>query len=55
LALTDVVLAADADGDGWEEACAGLPLDHMGRGPGDDPNFFRAAYAAGVAARKLVR
>jgi hypothetical protein len=37
--------------DGWEEACAGLPLSHMGRGPADDPLFFAAAYAAGVLAR----
>ena len=38
---------------GWEAACAGLPLLHMGRGPEDDPGFFRAAYAAGVVARGL--
>jgi hypothetical protein len=37
------------DVDGWEEACAGLPLSHMGRGPGDDPLFFAAAFAAGRA------
>jgi hypothetical protein len=36
---------------GWESACAGLPLTHMGRGPGDDPLFFAAAFAAGRAAR----
>ena len=35
--------------------CAGLPLSHMGRGPDEDPEFFAAAYAAGVAARKLAR
>lgn len=34
---------------GWEDACAGLPLSHMGRGPGDDPLFFAAAFAAGRA------
>ena len=39
-------------GIGWEEACAGLPLSHMGRGPEDDPIFFQAAYAAGRAARE---
>jgi hypothetical protein len=49
-----VVVPAEADGAGWEEACAGLPLAHMGRGPDDDPAFFRTAYAAGVAARKLL-
>ena len=54
LAFGDVVVAADDDGDGWEEACAGLPLDQMGRGPGEDPAFFRAAHAAGVAARRLL-
>jgi hypothetical protein len=42
------------DGAGWREACEGLPLSHMGRGPDDDPDFFAAAYAAGVAARGLV-
>jgi hypothetical protein len=35
---------------GWEDACAGLPLRHMGRGPEDDATFFRAAFAAGVIA-----
>jgi hypothetical protein len=39
------------DVDGWESACAGLPLTHMGRGTGDDPLFFAAAFAAGRAAR----
>ncbi len=53
--LREVTLASDADGEGWEEACAGLPLLHMGRGPEDDPAFFRAAFAAGVVARGLVR
>jgi hypothetical protein len=35
---------------GWEDACAGLPLFHMGRGADDDPWFFAAAYAAGRVA-----
>jgi len=39
---------------GWREACAGLPLSHMGRGPGEEPWFFAAAYAAGVLARRFV-
>jgi hypothetical protein len=39
----------------WEEACAGLPLAHMGRGPQDDPLFFAAAFAAGRAAASLTR
>ncbi|HKO74986.1 MAG TPA: DUF3866 family protein [Gaiellaceae bacterium] len=46
--------ATPVDVEGWEEACAGLPLVHMGRGAGDDPWFFAVAYAAGrVAAAHL--
>ena len=37
----------------WRQACDGLPLDHMGRGPEDDPWFFAAAFAAGRLARGL--
>jgi hypothetical protein len=37
---------------GWADACADLPLSHMGRGAGDDPLFFAAAFAAGRAAAK---
>jgi hypothetical protein len=48
----DVVVGEDAAG--WREACVGLPLSHMGRGPDEDPAFFEAAFAAGVAARKLL-
>ncbi len=54
LCLGQVVTADEDAGEGWEEACAGLPLSHMGRGPVDDPVFFRSAFAAGVAARKLL-
>jgi hypothetical protein len=43
------------DVSGWQEACAGLPLESMGRGPDDDPWFFAAAYAAGLLARGAVR
>jgi Protein of unknown function (DUF3866) len=32
---------------GWREACSELPLEHMGRGPNEDPLFFEAAFAAG--------
>ena len=39
---------------GWEEACAGLPLSHMGRGPAEDPWFFAAAFAAGRLALTFV-
>jgi Protein of unknown function (DUF3866) len=41
----------EVDASRWREACAGLPLSHMGRGPDEDPVFFEAAYAAGVLAR----
>jgi hypothetical protein len=54
LALGDLLVPSEEDGAGWEEACADLPLSHMGRGPDDDPAFFRAAFAAGVAARRLL-
>src|SRR6266550_8234717 len=40
----------DVDVSGWEQACAGLPLAHMGRGPQADPLFFAAAFAAGRVA-----
>jgi hypothetical protein len=39
---------------GWREACSGLPLQHMGRGPEDDELFFASAFAAGRLARTLV-
>jgi Protein of unknown function (DUF3866) len=45
---TTVVDASD-----WRHACADLPLDHMGRGPDDDPWFFAAAFAAGRLAGDL--
>jgi len=54
LCLGEVMTAREEAGEGWEEACAGLPLSHMGRGPADDPIFFRSAYAAGLAARRLL-
>jgi hypothetical protein len=50
LGAPDVAEAAD----GWREACAGLPLAHMGRGPDEDPAFFAAAFAAGKLARDMV-
>jgi len=50
--LAAVVETVDVTG--WQEACADLPLESMGRGPGNDPWFFAAAYAAGaLAARRL--
>ncbi len=54
LCLSEVVIAPAELGAGWEQACAGLPLSHMGRGPDEEPSFFRAAFAAGIAARDLV-
>jgi hypothetical protein len=46
--------ATEVDVSEWREACAGLPLSHMGRGPDDDPWFFAAAFAAGRLARRLL-
>jgi hypothetical protein len=43
----------DLDVGEWREACEGLPLEHMGRGPDDDPWFFASAFAAGKLARTL--
>jgi hypothetical protein len=45
----------EVDTKGWREACAGLPLEHMRRGPEDDPWFFESAFAAGKLARELAR
>ncbi len=39
--------AVEVDASGWREACAGLPLSHMGRGPDEEPWFFAAAFVAG--------
>ena len=50
-ALGDVV---EVDVEGWEDACSGLPLKHMGRGATEDPWFFAAAFAAGRHARALL-
>jgi hypothetical protein len=42
------------DVDGWREACAGLPLETMGRGPDAEPWLFASGYAGGrLAARML--
>ena len=48
------VAVEEVDVTGWEEACAGLPLSHMGRGPSEDPAFFATAFAAGRLARGLI-
>ena len=44
----------EVDVTGWREACDGLILEHMGRGPDDDPWFFASAFAAGKLARSMV-
>ena len=44
----------EVDVEGWQAACSGLPLSHMGRGAEDDPLFFAAAFAAGRLARGLL-
>jgi hypothetical protein len=52
LSLGEPALAEAAND--WRDACAGLPLQHMGRGPDEDPAFFAAAFAAGRLARDMV-
>jgi hypothetical protein len=54
LCLGEVTVADEDDADGWEDAGAGLPLSHMGRGPDQDAAFFAAAYAAGRVARGMI-
>jgi hypothetical protein len=54
LCLGEVLVAGEEQAEGWREACAGLPLDHMGRGPDEDAAFFAAAFAAGRLARELI-
>jgi hypothetical protein len=44
----------EVDVEGWSDACAGLTLMHMGRGPSDDPWLFASAFAAGRHARALL-
>jgi Protein of unknown function (DUF3866) len=45
----------EVDVSDWRNVCAGLPLEHMGRGPDEDPWFFACAFAAGRVARRLIR
>jgi hypothetical protein len=54
LCLSTPLVPDDLDPPDWRKACAGLPLEHMGRGPDEDPEFFAAAFAAGLVARSLV-
>jgi hypothetical protein len=54
LCLVDPAMPEELEPQGWREACEGLPLSHMGRGPDEDPAFFAAAYAAGLLTRSLL-
>src|SRR5262245_31101277 len=54
LCLAEPLVPEDLLPSGWREACDGLPLSHMGRGPDEDPEFFAAAFAAGRLARTLL-
>jgi hypothetical protein len=51
----EVEVSTAAGGEGWREACEGLMLSHMGRGPDEDPAHFAAAYGAGRLAREGLR
>jgi hypothetical protein len=56
LCAAEVAVADESvDASDWRDACASLPLSHMGRGADEDPDFFAAAFAAGRLARSLVR
>jgi hypothetical protein len=54
LSLAEIAVPDEGAGDGWQSACAGLPLSHMGRGRDEDSEFFRAAFAAGRVARDML-
>jgi hypothetical protein len=55
LCLGEVVVSSPESGDGWREACAGLTLSHMGRGPDEEPSHFAAAFGAGRLALDRAR
>jgi hypothetical protein len=55
LTLGEVEVSSAAGGEGWRDACKGLMLSHMGRGPDEDPAHFAAAFAAGRLARERLR
>ncbi len=50
----DGLTIAPLEAPGWREACAGLELSHMGRGPDEEGPHFEAAFAAGAEARRLL-
>jgi hypothetical protein len=50
----ELTSAEPVDVEGWEAACAGLPLESMGRGPSDDPWFFAGCFAAGRLAGSMI-
>jgi hypothetical protein len=52
--LVEVTVPSPHDALGWREACADLPLSHMGRGPDEDEAFCDSAYAAGRLAEQLL-
>ena len=54
LCLAEPLVPDDLAPSDWRDACAGLPLSHMGRGPDEDPEFFAAAFATGRLAAGLV-
>ena len=55
LTLAEVEVSSPEDGEGWREACAGVPLSHMGRGADEDPVHFAAAFGAGRLAAAMLR
>ena len=54
LGPVQVAAPEEVDTTGWQDATAGLPLRHMGRGPDEDTAFFTAAFAAGRLARSYL-
>jgi hypothetical protein len=52
---TEIPGAIEVDAGGWEQACSGLRLSTMGRGPAEEPWFFAAAYAAGLLAERAIQ
>jgi hypothetical protein len=50
-----VVVSFVEAGDGRREACTGLSLSHMGRGPDEEASHLAAAFAAGRSAAERVR